>query len=110
MALNIVWTGVSLIRRSVAGLMDSVLTREELALLDATIRATGGTRVSYHRLRTRKSGPQRFIDFALLVTGTLTVKQAHDLCCRLEDEIHAALPQCSVTIHVEPLEENSVTR
>jgi divalent metal cation (Fe/Co/Zn/Cd) transporter len=66
--------------------------------------------VTYHALRTRKSGSNRFIDFALLVEGTLSVKQAHDLCCRIEDGITEALPRSSVTIHIEPLEESALPR
>lgn len=105
MALNIVWTGLSLIRRSLAGLMDAGLTPDELGRLEATIKASAGGGSDYKDLRTRKSGPVRFIDFSLLVTGTLSVKQAHDLCCRIEDQIELVLPRSSVTIHIEPLEE-----
>jgi cation diffusion facilitator family transporter len=106
MAANIVWTGVSLIRQSVAGLMDTGLSPQELAKLNAIIASSAGVSVSYHALRTRKSGANRFIDFALLVTGTLSVREAHDLCCRIEDGIEEALPRSSVTIHIEPLEES----
>lgn len=106
MALNIVWTGISLIRQSMAGLMDAGLTAQELEQLQAAIAASGSGKVYYHKLRTRKSGSFRFIDFALLVAGTLSVKEAHDLCCRIEDQIEAELPHSSVTIHIEPLEES----
>ncbi len=107
MAANIVWTGVSLIRQSVAGLMDSGLTPDELIVVKAVIETSGGGEVSYRSLRTRKSGPNRFIDFALLVAGSLSVREAHDLCCRIEDDLEAVLPRSSVTIHIEPLEESA---
>ncbi|MBU1002901.1 MAG: cation diffusion facilitator family transporter [Proteobacteria bacterium] len=105
MALNIVFTGVSLIRRSFWGLMDVALPGDELKAVDAAIRAHAGQGSEYHALRTRKSGSRRFIDFHLLVPGMVSVAQSHALCCAIETEIHQALPGTQVTIHVEPHED-----
>ncbi|MFQ6114346.1 MAG: cation transporter dimerization domain-containing protein, partial [bacterium] len=61
----------------------------------------------YHNIRTRKSGPQRFIDFHILVAGDMTVQTAHDLCEVIEKEIEDKLASTQVTIHVEPVEDKS---
>lgn len=37
----------------------------------------------------------------------MTVKQSHDLCCRIEDEVERLWPQVQVTIHVEPKEDRA---
>lgn len=102
--LNIIYTGISLLRRSWAGLMDAALPKEEVARIEAEIRNRLPPDTSYHDLRTRKSGPRRFVDFHLLVPGGNTVDEAHALCDRIEEALRAALPQIAVTIHVEPLE------
>ncbi|BBD08067.1 cation diffusion facilitator family transporter [Desulfovibrio ferrophilus] len=105
MAVNIVFTGVSLIRRSFWGLMDMALPEAELKAVDMAIRTHAGPQAEYHALRTRKSGARRFIDFHLLVPGMASVAQSHALCCAIESEIHAHLPGTQVTIHVEPHED-----
>lgn len=105
MAVNIVFTGVSLIRRSFWGLMDQTLPDEELKALDGAIRKHAGENAAYHALRTRKSGSRRFIDFHLLVPGMSTVSQSHALCCAIEEDIEGMLSGTQVTIHVEPLED-----
>lgn len=102
---HIVITGVSLVRRSIDGLMDYNLPADELAQLEGVLRNHHDQFVAYHRLRARKSGPRRFIDLHLVVPGVQTVQAAHDLCERLEAEIEAVLPNASVTIHVEPAED-----
>ncbi|WP_319543374.1 cation diffusion facilitator family transporter [uncultured Pseudodesulfovibrio sp.] len=104
MAVNIVFTGVSLLKRSVAGLMDDALPEEELKTIVNAIRSYTDSDASFHGLRTRKSGPKRFIDFHLLVQGDMSVKASHDLCGLIEDLIKSKLSRAEVTIHVEPLE------
>lgn len=104
MALNIVFTGVGLLRRSVSGLMDDALPDGELEVIRAAIEKHQGEGCTYHGLRTRKSGPCRFIDFHLLMPGETTVLDAHDLCEIIEKDIEGRLTRSQVTIHVEPLE------
>jgi cation diffusion facilitator family transporter len=107
MAANIVFTGVSLLRRSISGLMDDALPKEEIERIGEAIRKHQGEHATFHGLRTRKSGPRRFIDFHLLLPGETTVQAAHDLCCVIEEEIKSGLNRAEVTIHVEPIECDS---
>jgi cation diffusion facilitator family transporter len=104
-ALNIVWSGVDLLRRSMRGLMDYALPPEELAQIERILRRHAAEFTAYHALRTRKSGSQRFIDLHLLVPGQGTVQAAHDLCESIEAEVRAALGNASITVHVEPAED-----
>ena len=104
MAVNIVFTGTGLVKRSVGGLMDDALPAGELEIIGAAIRKHQGIEATFHGLRTRKSGSRRFIDFHLLVPGETSVMTAHDLCEVIENEIKTSLNQAEVTIHVEPLE------
>jgi len=104
MAVNIVFTGVSLVRRSIGGLMDDALPEKELRIIADAIRKHQGDKSTFHELRTRKAGAHRFIDFHLLVPGETSVFESHDLCELIENEIETALERAEVTIHVEPLE------
>lgn len=105
MSANIVWTGMGLVRRSIAGLMDVGLPEHEISRITAVIKRIGGVESGFHALRTRKSGAVRFVDFHLLVPGSMTVQESHDLCCEIEEAIKVELPGSQTTIHVEPRED-----
>jgi cation diffusion facilitator family transporter len=104
-AVNIIWMGVQLLRRSTAGLMDVTLPGEEVAVIQSAINHVAGAETPYHALRTRKSGSRRFIDFHLLLPGQTTVQASHDLVSQIETAIEHELPNTYVTIHVEPRED-----
>lgn len=106
-AAHIVITGIGLVRRSIDGLMDYNLPTDELAQLEAILHRHRDQFVTYHRLRARKSGSRRFIDLHLVVPGARSVQEAHDLCERVERDIEKALPHASVTIHIEPAEDEA---
>ena len=101
-AVHIGITGGGLVRRSVDGLMDRALPAEELEALGTTLASAlpGGARI--RDLRTRKAGPQRFVEFKLLVAPEESVANAHRLCDELEAVLAARLAHTHVTIHVEP--------
>jgi cation diffusion facilitator family transporter len=101
---NICWTGVSLLRRSVDGLMDRSLPAAEIEAAQAIILAALPPGAGYGELRTRKAGTRRFLEFKLRVAGAESVAEAHALCDRLEALIGRRLGNAFVTIHVEPLE------
>ncbi len=105
MSVNILWTGIGLMRRSVAGLMDEGLPAEEISQITGAITRIGGAQTGFHALRSRKSGSARFVDFHFLVPGAMTVQESHDLCCEIEEAIRLALPGAQTTIHVEPRED-----
>ncbi|WP_319471447.1 cation diffusion facilitator family transporter [uncultured Pseudodesulfovibrio sp.] len=107
MAVNIVFAGIGLLRRSVGGLMDDALPKEEIEIIGNAICSQHEEQCSFHALRTRKAGSRRFIDFHLLVPGDLSVRDSHDLCCRIEEDIKSRLARAEVTIHVEPVECDS---
>ncbi len=109
MAGNIVFTGVGLIRRSAAGLLDRSLPENEMRVIEQAIRTHAALQdnAAYHGVRARKSGHIRFVDFHLLVPGSMSVTQAHELTSRIEESLRRDLPHCQVTIHVEPLEADA---
>jgi cation diffusion facilitator family transporter len=101
-ALQILATAVSLLRRSVDGLMDRSLPAAELDAARAAIAGALPAGAMVAELRTRKAGARRFIEFKLLVPGSESVADAHASCDRLEAALAAALAKTVVTIHVEP--------
>ena len=106
--LNIIRTGVGLVKRSFAGLMDIALPAEEMDQIEDVLREREGQDVVYHKFRTRRSASRRYIEFHLLMPGTLTVREAHDRCTAIENEIRSRWPKTRITIHVEPKETGGV--
>ncbi len=104
-ALNIVYTGIGILRRSLMGLLDTAIPEElQRRVTDILVRHTSGG-VRFHALRTRQAGAWRFIDFHVLVPGNWSVKRGHDLLERLEEEVRAAVPNSTVFTHLEPVED-----
>lgn len=103
-ALNIIVTGVQLLRRSVNGLMDYTLPASEIAQIQEAIGVAAGASAQYHGVRTRKSGSRRFVELHLLAPGNTSVRVAHDLASAVERECQARLANLSVTVHIEPEE------
>jgi cation diffusion facilitator family transporter len=101
-ALNILWSGWSLIKESVGGLMDTALPAAELAAVQATIDANMTGALEAHDLRSRHAGRMTFIDFHLVVDGAMTVDASHAICDRIEAALKIDHPESIISIHVEP--------
>jgi cation diffusion facilitator family transporter len=106
-SLNILWTGLKLMRRSFDGLMDHAWPQQELESLRLQISDYLQTGMAFHALRTRTSGTRRLVEFHLLVPGTMSVRDAHAFAEDLESKLIADEPKLDITIHLEPIEEAS---
>jgi cation diffusion facilitator family transporter len=104
-AVNIVVTGVSLVRRFTGGLMDRALPPDERAAIEHVLQRYAGQGVQFHALRTRGAGRRAFVSVHVLVPGDWSVKRGHDLVERVERDLRDALPRATVFTHLEPLED-----
>lgn len=101
-AVNILWTGWGIARQSMSSLMDEAVTGEVGRRIRDIISANAEGAIEVHDLRTRSAGRATFIEFHLVVPGSMTVADAHCICDRLETAIGDELPGAEVLIHVEP--------
>lgn len=105
-ALNILWTGFQLVRRSVMGLMDAALPDDEQRLIQQVMAKYQERGVDFHALRTRQAAARRFISVHVLVPGDTTVHDAHHIVEDFEDDIRAAMGGAvTVFTHLEPAED-----
>jgi len=102
-AVNIVWTGGQLMRRSAQGLLDQALAPEQLARLEEVLESFRARGIEFHALRTRQAGARAFVSLHVLVPDDWTVKRGHDLAHEVEDAIRTTLPETNVLTHIEPL-------
>ena len=104
-ALNILWAGWALMRESIGGLMDEAVPDEMLKRVRTLISSHAGGALEAHDLRTRHAGRATFIDFHLVVPGSMTVSESHALCDQIEAALHEAVEHAVINIHVEPEEK-----
>ncbi len=100
-ALLIIKAAWDLTRQSMRDVMDTSLPDDEQRWISEHVRSVTGV-CGFHALRTRKAGPQRFVDLHLQVDPNLTVDVSHRLVHAIGDAIKARFGNASVTVHVEP--------
>jgi cation diffusion facilitator family transporter len=108
-AVNILWSGSRVVKASLSGLMDEAVPEDVLGRIRDAISAEARGAVEAHDLRTRHAGSATFVEFHLVVPGTMTVYEAHEICDRVEAGIGRAVPDARVTIHVEPEHKSKQT-
>jgi cation diffusion facilitator family transporter len=100
--MTILWSGWRLIRDSVIGLMDVAVDPQQLTRLRDVIGESAAGAIEAHDIRTRQAGRMTFIDFHLVVPGTMSVTEAHEICDRIEARLREEVADAQITIHVEP--------
>jgi cation diffusion facilitator family transporter len=103
-AANIVWTGVGIVRRSTAGLMDSALSADDQAAVQRVLQTHQEGGVQFHKLQTRQAGARKFVSVHVLVPSGWTVDRGHALAGHIASDVRQALPEASVITHLEPLD------
>lgn len=101
-ALLIVRAAYHLVLESARDLLDVSLPPEEENGIRKQIVAFAPTVRGFHRLRTRKSGPYRFVEFHVRVDAGLSVDESHRISDMISCGIKQQYPGTTVTIHIEP--------
>ncbi|WP_431064112.1 cation diffusion facilitator family transporter [Methylotuvimicrobium sp.] len=105
-AINILWAGLHLLRRTISGLMDATLPEEELAEIVGVLEQfIASDQIAYHALRTRYAGARRFMSVHVLVPGQWSVQQGHDLLETIEHRIKDKFDHIDIETHLEPIED-----
>jgi cation diffusion facilitator family transporter len=105
-ALYIILTGIGLVRRSVAGLLDAAIGHDDQREVTKIFNEYGRRyAVKFHAFRTRRAGVRRFISFHLLVPDEWSVLQAHQLSEEIEERIRSLVPNSGVFVHIEPISD-----
>jgi divalent metal cation (Fe/Co/Zn/Cd) transporter len=107
-ALNILWAGGQLIRRSIGGLMDEVDPIVEARLKELLDASTSQFGLHYHGLRHRSTGNTTWVEVHLLFAKGIPLETAHALATRIEEEIASKLSRhTEVITHLETAEDHA---
>lgn len=105
-ALNIIWTGFSLLKRSANGLMDASISEGELKMVTDYLDGVSNDEFEYHSLMSRQAGQRKFISLHLLVPGAWSVQKGHDFAEHIEETIEDMFTEpVTVSTHIEPIED-----
>ena len=100
-ALLILKESIELFIKAYSPLLDVSLPEQDLEKLKMIIQRHCTDKISYHDLRSRKAGNYIYVDFHLNLPEDLTVREAHEICDFIENDIRSSLKNTEVTIHVE---------
>ncbi|MBU2700654.1 cation diffusion facilitator family transporter [Sporomusaceae bacterium BoRhaA] len=100
-AIIVFRAGFKMTKESFSELTDVCLPESEELVIQKIIRAHPEV-ITFHRLRTRRSGSYRLIDVHIILNKNMHLDKAHGICDLLEQEIKQALGRCDVIIHTEP--------
>jgi cation diffusion facilitator family transporter len=101
----VLWSGLRMITSSVSGLMDAAPEPAVVDRIKELVASSAAGAIEAHDLRTRHAGRLTFLEFHLVVQGSMTVAAAHQICDRIEEALRADMPHLMITIHVEPEEK-----
>lgn len=96
--------GALLAREALSTLADSALPDAEEKALEDALWAHPAV-LSFHKLRTRKSGGHRHVDVHVQIADTHSFVDAHRITEEIEDNLRDALPNLHPIIHAEPFDE-----
>jgi cation diffusion facilitator family transporter len=103
-AANIAREGVSLIRRSVDGLMDSALEPQVLADIDKTLDGFRHHVLRFDHVNSRRAGSRRFVDLHMHLPGSWSLGRAAALRGSVEQALMSAVPGLRASIQLLPMD------
>lgn len=101
----VLWSGATMITSSVGGLMDAAPASDVVRRVRELVGESAAGAIEAHDLRMRHAGRLTFLEFHLVVPGSMTVAESHAICDHIEDTLGGEMPHLVITIHVEPEEK-----
>lgn len=101
-ALLIIKEAWGLCKNAFDYIIDVRLSDEEEAKIEEIIREHSNEFIDYHKLKTRKSGNTKYIEFHITVDPHRTVQETHDIIASLKKDMNEKLKNTRVNIHVDP--------
>jgi cation diffusion facilitator family transporter len=98
----VLWSGMAMIYTSVGGLMDAAPEPAVVNRIRELVAESAAGAIEAHDLRMRHAGRLTFLEFHLVVPGTMSVAASHEICDRIEETLREEMQHLVITIHVEP--------
>lgn len=102
-SLYITISAIRVAHDAIAQLMDKTLPRSLLATIDNCVHSHAHCIRGYHRLKTRRVGPEKFIEFHLEIDRTVSFEHAHEMTEKIIADIRREIPNSRVIVHSDPV-------
>lgn len=102
-AANIMFSGYGLMQKSFLGLMDYADPKVLANIRGHLDEIVAAHPVSFHQLRYRDAGNHLLVDVHLLFCDTMTIREAHDIATKVENELKQKSKRpLQINTHLEP--------
>lgn len=101
-AVLIYRAGYTISKRSMSNLLDHSLPDDDIKKIKSIINGNSVT-LKEHSIKARQIGPAKDIDLILQFPQETTICECHKICDKVEDKIQMLYPNCSISIHSEPI-------
>ena len=101
-AVLIYRAGYTISKRSMSNLLDHSLPDDDIKKIKSIINSNSVT-LKEHSIKARQIGPAKDIDLILQFPQETTICECHKICDKVEDKIQILYPNCSISIHSEPI-------
>ena len=103
-AVIIFKAGYSISKKSAENLLDHSLPEENINRIVEIIESqTGNAVLKQNSLKARQLGPTKDIDLILQFPENTSICECHKICDKIEKQIQSIYPNCSISIHSEPI-------
>lgn len=93
---------------AIGTLLDKSMSQEENNKIIQTILSVDGVE-SFHDLRTRKAGPQNYIQCHLVLDANITLERAHNIADVVESRLSKLFSEVDINLHMEPNDTKTYT-
>ncbi|MDX8044802.1 cation diffusion facilitator family transporter [Gracilibacillus sp. S3-1-1] len=105
LAIYIMFEAGKLMKEAFPPLLDSSLSFSEVQDILQIIYAHEQEYLEIHDFKTRRAGPDVYIEFHMVVPSEETIGTVHALCDKIEQEIKHEFSNAHILIHAEPEQE-----
>lgn len=103
-AVFIFRTGHFITNKSWMNLLDHSLPEEDIKQIEQIINNySDTTKLKKHGIKARRLGPTKDINLTLQFKKDTTICDCHKICDEIEQNIRKIYPNCSISIHAEPM-------
>jgi len=103
-AVIIFKAGYSILKKAGSNLLDHSLPDENINSIKQIIKnCSANATLKLNSIKTRQVGPTKDIDFILQFFENTSICECHKICDEIEKQINQLYPNCSISIHTEPI-------
>ncbi len=101
-AIIIIRAAVKMISKSGKNLMDIKLSKSEEDKIIAILDSYEEKFIEHHKLRTRSSGAEKYIDVHIVFPKQTSVEESHSIAGHIKSDIIEKIGKINVIVHIEP--------